>query len=138
MTEGPAEVVIYTDGGSRGNPGPAAIGASIQTADGDEIDAISEYLGETTNNVAEYTAVLRALERAAELGAKRVRLISDSQLVVQQLAGVYKIKKPHLAQLALRCRDAARAFEQVTYEHVLRAGNVRADELVNQALDFRE
>jgi len=129
------ELVAYCDGGARGNPGPAALGVSLQAPDGTEIEAISRYIGEGTNNVAEYSAVLVALQRAAELGARRVRVISDSQLVVEQLNGRYKIKRAHLQRLALDVRTAARAFDAVTYEHVPRAGNARADALVNEALD---
>lgn len=129
------ELVAYCDGGARGNPGPAALGVSLQTPDGTEVDAIARYIGEDTNNVAEYAAVLAALERAAELGARRVRVISDSKLVVEQLKGTWKIKQAHLQKLALAVRGAARAFDAVTYEHVRREGNVRADALVNQALD---
>lgn len=128
-------LVAYCDGGARGNPGPAALGVSIQTPDGDEVDAIAEFLGEDTNNVAEYSAVLAAVRRAAALGARKLRVISDSQLVVEQLNGRYKIKQPHLQRLALAVRDAARALEEVTFEHVARAGNARADALVNEALD---
>lgn len=128
-------LVAYCDGGARGNPGPAALGVSIQTPEGDEIDAIAEFLGEETNNVAEYSAVLAAVRRAAALGARGLRVISDSQLVVEQLNGRYKIKQPRLQRLALEVRDAARTLDEVTYEHVRRAGNARADALVNEALD---
>lgn len=131
----PEQVVVYTDGGARGNPGPAALGASVQTLDGDELDAVGEYIGEATNNIAEYSAVIVGLRRAAELGARRVVLRSDSELLVKQLNGVYKIRKPHLQRLALDVREAARAFEEVRFEHVRRESNARADELVNIALD---
>jgi ribonuclease HI len=129
------ELVASCDGGSRGNPGQAAFGYSIVTPDGEEIDAHGETIGIATNNVAEYTAVLRALGRCAELGAKRVHVRSDSQLLIRQLTGLYKIKHPNIRPLAIAVHDAARAFEQVTYEHVPRAENARADELVNLALD---
>lgn len=129
------ELLIYCDGGSRGNPGPAALGVSIQTRDGEEIEGIGEILGVGTNNFAEYSAVIKALERAASLGARTVHIRSDSKLLVEQLRGNYKIKSKNLIPLVLRVREAARAFEQVSYEHVRREQNVRADELVNLALD---
>ena len=129
------ELLIYCDGGSRGNPGPSALGVSIQTPDGDEIEGIGETIGTGTNNFAEYSAVIKALERAASLGARKVHIRSDSKLLVEQLRGNYKIKSPNLIPLVLRAREAARAFEEVKYEHVRREQNVRADELVNLALD---
>lgn len=129
------ELLINCDGGARGNPGPAALGVSIQTPDGVEIEGIGEALGHRTNNYAEYSAVLRGLERARELGARRVHVRSDSQLLIEQLKGNYKVKSKNLIPLYLAVRTAARAFERVTYEHVRREQNVRADELVNQALD---
>jgi ribonuclease HI len=131
----PAEVVVYCDGGARGNPGPAALGASIQTPDGAEIEAIAEAIGVATNNVAEYRAVLRGLERAAEIRARIVLVRTDSQLLVEQLNGRYKVRKAHLRDLHGAVIAAARAFERVTYEHVPRERNARADELVNAALD---
>jgi ribonuclease HI len=129
------ELVVYCDGGSRGNPGPSALGVSIQTPDGDEVEGIGETLGVATNNFAEYSAVIRALQRCAELGARAVHVRSDSKLLIEQLNGNYKIKSKNLIPLVLQAREAARAFDRVTYEHVRREGNVRADELVNLALD---
>lgn len=130
-----AALVVYCDGGARGNPGPAALGVSIQTPDGREVEVLAETIGTATNNVAEYSAVLRALRRAAELGAREVLVRSDSQLLVEQLRGAYKVRSPNLRGLHEEVRAAARAFERVTYEHVRREANARADELVNQALD---
>jgi len=129
------EFVVYTDGGARGNPGPAAIGVSIQRPNGDEVDAISEAIGETTNNVAEYTAVICGLKRAAELGGRLVTVRSDSMLLVEQLNGRYKVKAPHLRVLHADAQASARAFDRCTFVHVRRERNARADELVNQALD---
>ena len=129
------ELIVCTDGGARGNPGPAAIGVSICNADGDELDAIAQTIGETTNNVAEYSAVVIGLQRAAELGARAVEVRSDSMLLVEQLNGRYKVRKPHLQALVRDVRAAAAPFERVRYKHVPRAANARADELVNQALD---
>ncbi|HVL33134.1 MAG TPA: ribonuclease HI family protein [Actinomycetota bacterium] len=129
------EVVVNCDGGARGNPGPAALGVSIQTPDGSEIEGFGEVIGRATNNVAEYSAVLRALQRSAELGARTVHVRSDSQLLIEQLKGNYKVRNAGLRVLYEQVRDAARRFEKVTYEHVRREHNVRADALVNEALD---
>lgn len=129
------EVVVNTDGGARGNPGPAAIGAVIATSRGRVLAELSEVLGVATNNVAEYTAVLRALERAAELGARRVLLRSDSLLLIEQLNGRWRVKNPTLQVLHQKVREVARAFDAVSYEHVPRGRNVAADALVNRALD---
>lgn len=132
---GPTELVVNCDGGARGNPGAAALGVSIQTTGGEELEAIAETIGHATNNVAEYSAVLRGLERCAELGARAVRVLSDSMLLVEQLNGNYKVKNPVLKELHARVRAAAAPFDRVRYEHVRRAQNARADELVNIALD---
>lgn len=131
----PAEVWVDCDGGSRGNPGPAAFGFSIQHPDGTEIEGVGDTIGDDTNNVAEYTAVIRALARCVELGASVVHVRSDSQLLIQQLLGKYKVKAAHLKPLALEAQRLAREFERVTFTHVRREQNVRADELVNIALD---
>jgi len=129
------ELIVCTDGGARGNPGPAALGVSIQRPNGDEIASLSETLGETTNNVAEYTAVVRGLERARELGARAVVVRSDSMLLVEQVRGNYKVRAAHLRPLYERVRALARTFDTCRFEHVRREQNVRADELVNRALD---
>lgn len=129
------EMVVSTDGGARGNPGPAAIGASICDLDGNELDTVSEAIGDTTNNVAEYTAVIRGLEAAKDLGATSVRLRSDSELLIRQLEGRYKVKAAHLVPLHRQAKDLLASFDRATIEHVRRENNVRADELVNLALD---
>lgn len=131
----PPTLIVRCDGGARGNPGPAALGVSIVDADGAEVAAIGERLGETTNNVAEYTAVIRGLERARDLGARKVTVRSDSMLLVEQLRGRYKVKAAHLKPLHAQVLALARGFDLVTFEHVRREQNVRADELVNMALD---
>lgn len=123
------------DGGARGNPGPAGIGVAIATPRGRAVEDIAEAIGVATNNVAEYSAVLRALQRARELGARRVRVRSDSQLLVEQLAGRYRVKNPTLQRLHGEVRAAADAFDDVRYEHVPRERNRRADALVNRAID---
>ena len=129
------KVVASCDGGARGNPGPAGIGVSIKGPRGEVLAEISEAIGHATNNVAEYTAVKRALERAAELGATDVEVVSDSKLLVEQLNGRYRVKNPTLQRLHAEVRGAARGFHTVAYRHVRREKNVRADELVNLAID---
>ena len=130
-------VIVCTDGGARGNPGPAAIGASITDLDGTELDTVSEYIGETTNNVAEYTAVLRGLEVAVDLGADEVTVRSDSELLIRQLQGRYKVKATHLQPLHAEALTLLRGFSRSTLEHVRREFNTRADALVNEVLDAR-
>jgi ribonuclease HI len=129
------EVVVNCDGAARGNPGPAGAGAVVVGADGTVLAEVAEGLGETTNNVAEYTAAIRGLEEAARLGADRVLLRSDSQLLVNQLTGRYRVKTPHLVPLHRRVRELVRSFERVTFEHVPRERNVEADRLANLGVD---
>jgi ribonuclease HI len=128
-------LIVCTDGGARGNPGPSAIGVSITEPDGTEVASISERIGSTTNNVAEYTAVVRGLALAAELGADEVTLRSDSELLVRQLEGRYRVKASHLQPLHADALATLRGFSRFTLEHVRRERNVRADALVNEALD---
>lgn len=133
---------INTDGGSRGNPGPAAIGVFAQ-ADGQVVFSLSEKIGETTNNVAEYTAVLRALEKIEEdkIMSEKIRFILDSELIVKQITGLYKVKQPHLQALRKKIIDlikSLRANDQIklmSFINVLREKNKEADRLVNEALD---
>ena len=129
------KVVAFCDGGARGNPGPAGLGVSIKGPRGKVLAEISEAIGHATNNVAEYSAVKRALERARELGAKEVEIVSDSKLLVEQLNLRYKVKNPTLQRLHAEVRAVARGFDSVAYRHVRRERNVRADELVNLAID---
>jgi ribonuclease HI len=128
-------LVIHCDGAARGNPGPAGSGAFLTTPSGEVIDEIAVGLGETTNNVAEYTAAILGLERAKELGAREVLLRSDSQLLINQLNGVYRVKTAHLQPLHRRIRELAASFEDVTFEHVRRERNVDADRLANLGVD---
>lgn len=128
-------LTVSTDGGARGNPGPAAIGASVTDETGTEVGSVSECIGETTNNVAEYTAVVRGLELASSLGADEVTLRSDSELLIRQLDGRYKVKAAHLQPLHAEVRRLLAGFSRVTLEHVRREFNTRADALVNAALD---
>lgn len=133
---------INTDGGSRGNPGQAAIGV-MAVSEGKKVFSLSERIGETTNNVAEYTAVLRALEylESAEVFTQKIRFILDSELIVKQITGLYKVKQPHLQDLRLQIIELIkklRANGQIkllSFVNVLRDQNKEADKLVNNALD---
>lgn len=130
------EVITYTDGGARGNPGPAGIGVVIYDAKTKtEIAHVSRYLGETTNNVAEYTALLAALEKAKELGARVVHCRLDSELVVKQMNGQYKVRQPHLQTLFVKIHNIRQSFAKVSFEHVRREYNKVADRLANEAMD---
>jgi probable phosphoglycerate mutase len=131
-------VVVHVDGGSRGNPGPAGIGAVVQAPDGTVLAEIAEGIGRATNNVAEYKAMIAALERAGELGARRVTARADSKLVIEQLRGAWKVKHPDLQLLWAEARRLARGFERVTWQHVPRERNRAADALANQAMDAQE
>ena len=129
------KVVLHVDGGARGNPGPAAIGVVISDPDGTVIDELAERIGPATNNVAEYRAVLRGLERALELGATEVEIVGDSELIARQLSGVYRVKHPAMKPLHEQARAALSRFDHWRIETVPRAQNARADALVNAALD---
>jgi ribonuclease HI len=128
-------VRLFTDGGARGNPGPAAAAFVLEREDGTVLDARGDALGVQTNNVAEYTALVNGLRRAAELGVIEVEVVSDSELMVKQMRGEYKIKNAALRELSLEAARLARAFERVTYTAVRREHNKLADQLVNDALD---
>lgn len=128
-------MVVHVDGGARGNPGPAAIGVVISGPDGAVLDEVAERIGVATNNVAEYRALLRGLERAAALGAREVELINDSELIARQVTGVYKVKHPAMKPLHEQAISALRGFDRWGIRSVPRAENARADALVNQALD---
>jgi ribonuclease HI len=128
-------VHLHTDGASRGNPGPAALGAVITDARGRVLQELSEYLGTRTNNFAEYRALQRGLEAARALEADVVHCFLDSQLVVRQLTGQYRVKHAQIRPLFEEVQRLARTFRQVTYTHVMRADNAAADALANAALD---
>jgi ribonuclease HI len=128
-------VKLFTDGGARGNPGPAAAAFVLQSDDGTVLDAQGDAIGVQTNNVAEYTALLNGLRRAAELGVTELEVVSDSELMVKQMRGEYKIKNAALRELALEAARLARALGSVTYTAVRREQNTLADQLVNDALD---
>jgi ribonuclease HI len=128
-------VIVNVDGGARGNPGPAAIAAVAVDAKGNELAERSELIGEATNNVAEYRALLLGISLAAELGADEVELIGDSELIVRQVKGDYKVKQEHLRPLHTKALDALRELPKWSIRSVKREQNTRADELVNEALD---
>jgi len=133
-----AEVLIYSDGGARGNPGPAAIGAVVLDPATDPptpLATVSERIGVTTNNVAEYRAVIAALEAARPYFARAVRVRCDSMLVIRQLQGAWRVKQPHLRPLYEQARALLAGYEVVDLAHVRREDNVDADLLVNAALD---
>ncbi|MBI4898544.1 MAG: ribonuclease HI family protein [Actinobacteria bacterium] len=128
-------LVIHVDGGARGNPGPAAIAAVLSTPDGDVIDEAKQAIGVASNNVAEYRALILGLERAKELGATKVEVINDSELVSKQINGEYKVKHPDMKPLYVAAKAAFSAFDEWQIRSVPRALNKDADALVNQALD---
>jgi len=129
------KLVIHVDGGARGNPGPAAIGVVVADADGQLLEEVAETIGETTNNVAEYRALLRGLERARALGADEVEVVGDSELVAKQVMGQYKVKHAGLRPLHMQALQALSGFARWSVRTVPRAQNATADALVNAALD---
>jgi len=133
------EVVVYFDGGARGNPGPAAIGAVVldpSSTPPTRLAAVSERIGETTNNVAEYRALIAGLEAAAATPSRAVKVRGDSKLVIEQVAGRWKVKQEHLRPLHARAQDLLSRYEVVDLAHVRRGLNADADALVNAALDL--
>ncbi|HLH65435.1 MAG TPA: ribonuclease HI family protein [Solirubrobacteraceae bacterium] len=133
--EPPGRVTVHTDGGARGNPGPAAIGVVVCADDGTVLIEVAERIGEATNNVAEYRALLRGLEAAAELGASEVEVVCDSELVARQLTGAYRVRHAALRPLHAQAVQALARFRRSSIRTVPRAQNARADALVNRALD---
>jgi ribonuclease HI len=129
------KLTIFTDGGSRGNPGPAGIGCVILDEQGNAVAEVSEYIGETTNNQAEYRALLAGLTKAKELGAKEIDAFLDSELVVKQLNREYRVKDKDLAPLFVKVYNLTLGFKKIAFNHIRREKNELADELVNQALD---
>ncbi len=128
---------LYVDGASRGNPGPAGAGAVLFDPSGDQRAQDSRYLGETTNNVAEYRALLLGLELARNLGVKNLHVFADSLLVVQQLKGAYQVKTPHLFPLWREAQKALQKFDTCAISHLDRSFNHEADRLARQAIDQR-
>lgn len=128
-------LIIYTDGGARGNPGPAGLGVAIYDADRNLLRTVKKFLGVKTNNQAEYQAVIAALEEAKKLDATVISFFLDSELVVRQLRGEYKIKNSAIAPLAHKVLMLLKSFERVDFSHVPRQQNKIADRLVNEAID---
>jgi ribonuclease HI len=128
-------LVVHVDGGARGNPGPAAIAAVVADPDGELVEERSESIGRATNNVAEYRALLLGIERARALGATEVELVGDSELIVRQVRGEYRVKDSNLRGLHSQVRDALAGFDGWAIRHVRREANERADGLVNEELD---
>jgi len=132
------KVKIYSDGGARGNPGPAAIGAYIEDENGKKIKTISRYIGETTNNQAEYQALLAGLNYVKDLKPEEIKCYLDSELVVKQLNGEYKVKDPDLAEQFIKIWNLQHEFKKIEFIHIPREKNKKADMLVNVALDRRK
>lgn len=129
------EAILWTDGAARGNPGPAGIGAILKTPSGEVLYTGSEYLGHTTNNVAEYQAVLLGLKGALEVGVKRIEVRADSELLIKQLKGEYRVKSPGLRPLYEAAKRLLTGFVSVKLTHVRRELNGEADRLANQGVD---
>jgi len=130
------KLIINTDGGARGNPGPAGIGVVISNETGKVLEKHAKYLGETTNNQAEYRAVILGLQRAVALGATSVEVRADSELLIRQVNGEYRVKNPDLAQRFLELKNLeTRLGGKVNYRHIRREQNKRADKLSNDAMD---
>jgi len=129
------KLTVNVDGGARGNPGPAAIGVVVRNDDGAIVEAVGETIGHTTNNVAEYRALLRGIELASAHGADEVELIGDSELIVRQIEGRYKVKHADMKELHAKAKKMLAGFDSWSIRHVKRAQNSDADKLVNEALD---
>jgi ribonuclease HI len=129
------KLIIFTDGGARGNPGPAGIGAAIYDENKVMVAEISQYLGVATNNQAEYKALIAAISKANELGAKELDCYLDSELVVKQLKREYKVKNKDLAPLFLSIHNLSLNFTKISYTHIPREKNKEADRLANEAMD---
>lgn len=128
-------LIINTDGGARGNPGPAGIGVAIQSDKGELLDTYKEYIGETTNNQAEYQAVAKGLEIVGKFKPQSIEVRIDSELVVNQINGEFKLKNPDFQTWFIKIHNFKQTYGQVTFVHVRREQNKVADKLVNQAID---
>ena len=135
MTPEAPRLVVNVDGGARGNPGPAAVAAVVATPDGEVVQSRGESIGRATNNVAEYRALLLGIELARSLGAREVDLVGDSELIVKQVKGEYRVKDQGLRPLHAEVRQALEGFERWSIRHVRREHNEAADRLVNETLD---
>ena len=131
----PAAHTAHVDGGARGNPGPAGYGVAVTDASGNSVAELSEYLGHQTNNYAEYQGLLAALRYAAEHQIKTLKVISDSELMVRQMKGIYKVRHPELRKLYEQAQQLARRLEHFEIRHALREHNRTADRLANEAMD---
>jgi len=129
------KLTIFSDGGARGNPGPAAVGVVIKNEKQKIIAEFGKYLGEQTNNYAEYMGLILGLEKAKKLGATEVQCILDSELVTKQMKREYKVKEPTLQKLFIKAYNLSQQFKKVSYQHTLREGNKEADAWVNKTLD---
>jgi ribonuclease HI len=135
LAEALEKLVVNVDGGARGNPGPAAIAAVVQAPGGEVLAERGERIGRATNNVAEYKALLLGIELAAALGAPELELVGDSELIVKQVKGEYKVKDAIMRELHAQVKQALRDFDRWSIRHVRREHNAEADRLVNEALD---
>ena len=135
MNNSNKQLFLSTDGGARGNPGPAGLGFVLKNSSGEIVLERGQYLGETTNNVAEYSALIEGLKAAVALGAEQIVIQMDSELIVKQMSGEYKIKQPHLQELAAEVREQLSQFASYEFKHVLREHNKEADRMVNLAID---
>ncbi len=134
----PRRVTVYSDGAARGNPGPAGAGVRIEDARGRRVSEAARYLGEATNNVAEYRALILGLELARELGASEVELRADSELIIRQMTGEYRVRNVRLQELHRQAQALEQAFRSVGYVHIRREQNRAADRLANLAIDQEE
>lgn len=134
----PVEIVAHVDGGSRGNPGPAAYGVAIETAQGQPITAFAQFIGKTTNNFAEYHGLLAALDYALSHGYPRLRVLTDSELMARQISGQYKVRSSDLKPLHEKAQAMISCLESFSIRHVYREQNREADRLANQAMDDAE
>src|SRR5215475_4481472 len=130
-------LTLEFDGGSRGNPGPAGIGVVIRAADGTTLVTLGRFIGRATNNVAEYRALITALEQAQKLGAKKIQIRGDSELIIKQMRGEYRVKHPDMKTLYDEAQSLIAEFDQAKIEHNLRHKNELADQLANLAMDRR-
>lgn len=133
----PPRTRLFTDGAARGNPGPAGAGAVIISPEGHVVAKVGKYLGETTNNVAEYTGLILGLKRAKAMGLRELEVLADSELLVKQLSGEYAVKAEHLAPLHAEAKALLSAFDQIDVRHIPREENTAADEMSNRAIDLR-
>ena len=133
----PLRTRLFTDGAARGNPGPAGAGAVIISPEGHVVAKLGKYLGETTNNVAEYTGLILGLKRAKAMGLRELEVLADSELLVKQLSGEYKVKADHLQPLHDEAKALLKAFDVIDVRHIPREENEAADEMSNKAIDLR-